>query len=164
MTDDRNAPSGARQRESRGDPPPPSRASIWQTWWPAVDTVEAAERVARYGFWAAAINAALGGLLLGLLLSDAMSGPIASSPALVWWAVADILVSVCVAAGLWVYSPVAAVAGTVLFVASKLIAWLVLSATPNLTAILIAGLFVYFYVLGVRGAFARRTLLAGTAG
>lgn len=165
MTDGRKAPPGDPRGDKAGDPsgnpPPPSRASIRQTWWPAVDTVEAAERVARYGFWAAAINAALTALLLGLLLGGAMNGPIAATPALVWWAGADIALSVAVAAGLWVYSPVAAAAGLLLFVASKTIAWLFLPATPNVTAILIAALFAYFYVLGVRGTVARRRLLSG---
>lgn len=160
MTDDRKAPPD----EPRGDPPLPPRASIRQTWWPAVDTVEAAERVARYGFWAAAINAALTALLLYLLMSGSASAPGAATPGLVWWAAADIAISVAVAAGLWFYIPVAALAGLVLFVGSKAVGWLVLAAEPDTTAMVIAALFAYFYVLGLRGCFARRRLMAGAGG
>jgi hypothetical protein len=156
MAPDRNAP--------QEDPPPPSRATIRETWWPRVDTVEAASRVARYGFWAAVLNAALTGLLLYLLLTGTSGMPFPATPTLIWWAAADIAISAVVAAGLWIYSPVAAVAGLVLFVASKLFGWLVASAQPNLTAILIAALFAYFYVLGARGTVARARLLRGAPG
>ncbi len=161
MTDDRKVPPDGPEEPPKGDPTQPSRATIRQTWWPPVDTVEAAERVARYGFWAAAINAALTGLLLYLLLTGSTAAPVAAHPVAVWWAVADIAISVAVAAGLWFYSPVAAVAGLVLFVASRGFGWLVAAAQPDVTAILTALLFVYFYVLGVRGTVARRRLLLG---
>lgn len=164
MTENRNAPPDGPGDPFRGDPPPPSRATIRQTWWPRVDTIEAAERVARYGFWAAAINAVLAALLLYLLLSGSASAPVEANPVLVWWAAADIAISVCVAAGLWFYSPLAAVAGLALFVVSKAFGWLVAATQPDMTAILIAALFVYFYVLGVRGAVARRRLLSGAGG
>jgi hypothetical protein len=151
MTAGRNAP--------QGDPPPPSRATIRETWWPRVDTVEAASRVARYGFWAAVINAGLTGLLLVLLIGDAAPFPVAQAPLMVWWAVADLAISVGVAVGMWFYRPWAAVAGLILFVVSKGFGWLIAASEPNTTALLIAALFAYFYVLGVRGTVARRRLI-----
>ncbi len=152
------------RRSPQTDPPPPSRATIHQTFWPKVDTVEAASRVARYGFWAAAINAALSALLLYLLLDVGAAVPVPATQVMIWWAAADSAISVVVAIGMWFYLPVAAAAGLVLFIASRAFNWLFASPQPDLTAILIAVLFVYFYVLGVRGAFARRRLLAGGGG
>jgi hypothetical protein len=152
------------RRSPQTDPPPPSRATIHQTWWPRADTVEAASRVARYGFWAATINAALSALLLYMLLDVGAAVPVPATQVMIGWAAADLAISVAVAIGMWFYRPGAAVAGLLLFVASKSFGWLVAAPQPNLTAILIAALFAYFYVLGVRGAFARRRLLAGGGG
>jgi hypothetical protein len=131
------------------------KRSIRETWWPPIVDEESARKTARYGFWAAVINVLLTGFLIAVLLVGGAKSPLGTQPGLLWWAVADFAVFAAVAAGLYVYSRIAALAGLLLFVASKAYGWLLVSQTPEVGALLIAALFVIFYIHGVRGTFAR---------
>lgn len=130
------------------------KRSIRETWWPPVDDAESARKTARYGFWAAVINILLTGFLIVVLLVGGTKNPLGAQPNLLWWAAGDLAIFAAVAAGLFVYSRIAAAAGLLLFVASKVFGWILLSQTPQVGALLIAALFVIFYIHGVRGTFA----------
>lgn len=130
------------------------KRSIRETWWPPVGTEEDARKTARYGFWAAVINVLLTGFLAALLLMGGRDNPLAADPNLLWWALGDAVVFVAVATGLFFYSRVAAVAGLLLFAGSKAFGWILLSQAPQVGALLIAALFLIFYIHGVRGCFA----------
>lgn len=130
------------------------KRSIRETWWPPITDAESARKTARYGFWAAAINVILSAFLIVMLLVGSEKGTLGGQPNLIWWALADLVVFVAVAAGLYVYSRIAALAGLLLFVGSKIFGWVLISQTPQVGALLIAALFVIFYIHGVRGTFA----------
>ena len=130
------------------------KRSIRETWWPPIVDAESARKTARYGFWAATINVLLTTFLLVMLLIGGEKSAIGGQPNLIWWALADLVVFVAVAAGLYAYSRLAAVAGLLLFVASKVYGWVLISQKPQIGALLIAALFVIFYIHGVRGTFA----------
>lgn len=130
------------------------KRSIREGWWPAVDDEESARKTARYGFWAAAINVVLTGFLIAMLLTGNAKTSLAGEPYLIWWAIGDMVVFIGVAVGLYRYSRVAAVAGLFLFIGSKAVGWIMVSQSPQVGALLIAALFLIFYIHGVRGTFA----------
>ncbi len=130
------------------------KRSIRETWWPPIESEEDARKTARYGFWAAVINVLMTGFLAAILLMGGRNNPLGAEPNLLWWALGDAVVFVAVAAGLYVYSRLAAVAGLLLFVGSKVFGWILLSQAPQVGALLIAALFLIFYIHGVRGCFA----------
>lgn len=127
------------------------RRSIRETWWPSVDTAESAAKVARYGFWAVVINVILAALLVVVLLSGGGVRDIGDSKALLPWAIGEFLLFLPLAWGLYRYALLAAWLALAAFVASKLLGWALLVQTPSPTALLIAALFLMFYVHGVRG-------------
>lgn len=130
------------------------RRSIRETWWPPVSTPEAALRVARYGFWAAVINVILAAALVVVLLSGGAVRGLAVSDSLLYWAIAEAVVFVVLAWGLYRCSVAAAIAALIIFSASKVLGWAVVVKEPSITALLIAALFLLFYIHGVRGCLA----------
>lgn len=138
----RRPPEGDRSREGV--------SGLWASIWPEVSTYEQARSVARFGFWAAVLNVLLTGMLVWVMNRDEAT----TDPAMLYWAIADMAVFVPIAVGLFFFSRVAAIAGFVLFAASKAFGWFYLSPEPNQPALIIAALFLLFYLHGIRGTVA----------
>lgn len=150
----------ARRKGGKSEPPPQQDPqAIRDTWWPPVSDVESARKTARYGFWAAVVN---------IVVPAAGSVILAISESSIRGIEARLLIEaaafVPVAIGLYVYSRVAAVASLLLFAAFRAVAWFRLGVEADTTAILISAVYVYFFIHGIRGAFALHALLGSKSG
>ena len=116
--------------------------------WPAIPDEKTAREVSRYAFWAAIVNILLVLAVVVIALTTGQERvPLA-------WALAEVGVFVIVAVGLFYFSRVAAVAAFVCYAAAKGAAFLYGPMPPDTFAIVIAVLFLVFYLHGVRGTFA----------
>jgi hypothetical protein len=122
--------------------------------WPPIEDLHGAKRCARHGFWAALVSATLSAVLFGLLLAGGGPKQAASAPNLVWWAGADLLIMALISLGLWYYSRLAALLGVIFFVGSKITGWVLISSEVKTSALIIAALFTWFFILGLRGTIA----------
>ncbi|MGE4010881.1 MAG: hypothetical protein AB7G15_01960 [Alphaproteobacteria bacterium] len=116
--------------------------------WPAIPDEKTAREVSRYAFWAAVVNI----LLLLAVVAIALATGHERVP--LTWALAETGVFVAIAVGLYFYSRIAAVAAFVCYAAAKGLTFLYGPTPPDTFAIVIAALFLVFYLHGVRGAFA----------
>jgi len=132
------------EEQPRRAPDRSLRAAVW----PAIPDEKTAREVSRYAFWAAVVNI----LLLLAVVAIALTTGQQRVP--LTWALAEIGVFVVIAAGLFYFSRIAAIAAFVGYAAAKGLNFLFGPTPPDTFAIVIAVLFLVFYLHGVRGTFA----------
>lgn len=134
----------------RSDPVPrQDPQAIRDTWWPPVSDMASARKTARYGFWAAVVNIAV-----SVAVSAVLAMSRSSIQAVEMQQLIEAAVFMPVAVGLYFYSRAAAVAALLVFAAFRAAGWLVLGVEVDTTAIVISVVYVYFFIHGIRGAFA----------
>lgn len=116
--------------------------------WPPIPDEKAAREVSRYAFWAAVVNILL---VLAVIVIALTTG---QERVPLTWALAEIGAFVVIAAGLFYYSRIAAVAAFVCYAAAKGAGFLYGPTPPDTFGVVIAVLFLVFYLHGVRGTFA----------
>ena len=127
--------------------PTPDR-SLRGAVWPPIPDQKTAREVSRYAFWAAIVNI----ILLLAVVAIALTTGLERVP--LTWALAEIGAFVIVSVGLFYFSRVAAIAAFVCYAAAKGATFLYGPQPPDTFAIVIAVLFLVFYLHGVRGTFA----------
>jgi hypothetical protein len=124
-------------------------------FWPPVDTPEQARYVARHGFWATVANAFLPLAYLaavhGFGLQPAQG---LDSAGVTNWALAELIVTVPIAVGQFLFSRIAALIAPAAFVAGKILLLSYYQGDVQIGGLLVAAFWLVFYVQGIRGTFA----------
>ena len=126
-------------------------------FWPTFNTLDDAKWASRQAFWAAAFVSLMTGVLAVLAISG---NAFARKLHLSGWSLFDSSLFALIAVGLWKQSRVAAVAGLALYLFEQ--GYNIVS-TRNLGLPIIAILFTFAFIAGVRGTWARRRLLKEAA-
>lgn len=124
-------------------------------FWPPVDDPAQARYVARHGFWATVANALLPlaylGAVHGLGLEVARG---LDNEGVTNWALIELIVTVPVALGQFLYSRVAALIAPAAFIAGKILLLSYYQGDVQIGGLLVAAFWMVFYVQGIRGTFA----------
>lgn len=140
-------------RQMSDQSPDPDGRKPWGGLWPLTDP-EAAVRASRHGFWAAVFNIGLTATVFVLALSggNLHGRPLTQEMALVTGV--ELALFLPIAWGMWRHSPLAAVAGFTVYIASEALAWGWLGLRPDYFSMIVLVCFSLFFADGIRGTVA----------
>lgn len=122
-------------------------------FWPPINTVAEARRVAKQGFWAALFVSGMTSILA--IASIAAGGSVLELPVDAWSFV-DVGLFVAVAVGIYRLSRVAAVVGLGLYLMGQVYLWAVTG--PQVASLWLVILIVFAFANSIRGTFAYHRL------